>query len=539
MKKFKELLNLVSSEKLRIELTDDAENIKVIGALDLLTEEHRTLIREFKPQLIGGLKKAKRQRSISSLKINPVPEAESYVLSDAQKRMWIVSQNEEASVAYNTYAIKELSLDLDKDCFEKAIHMLVARHEALRTVFRPDVDGEIKQVVLPSKLIGLKLNFTDLSNENDPFEQMNEIISNDVLLSFDLTLGPLFRVHLFRVGMKRYQFYFNIHHIVGDGVTMQLIEDETMKLYEALRLGFKVSLPELRIQYKDYSVWQIDQISNGNFDRHKHFWKSKLEGLATKIDLPGIKLRPEFKTFNGRSLGTYISADVTEKLKQFAQGNGGSNYSTALAALDILLFKLTGERDIAIGSPVAGRNHDDLKSIVGNFVNTVVVRNTLNPEESFSAIYRDVNNAVLETLEHQIYPYDRVVENLNLKVDFSRNQLFDIMFSYHNYNSDLTLREQELTNEEVNEIRDNGRLASKLDILFNCYELGNYFYLDINYNTDVYDRETMSLFLKQYKYLLSELLSRPEEGISQINHQANALKNLKSKNLQKLKLIKK
>ncbi|NOQ72037.1 MAG: hypothetical protein GQ574_08555 [Crocinitomix sp.] len=537
MNRISKIIELIDKKQLKLRVNDD--QLRISGKTNLLTQEDKEFIADCKPIIIKALKKVELGDDTEYASISKAPSQEDYPVSAAQKRMWYVSQNEEASIAYNTFAVQDLNFELDLDAFEGALNALIERHESLRTVFKLDEKGALRQVILAADKSDFKLHYQDLSTNENGKNVIHELISKDKEKPFDLEKGPVARAILGKLGPANYVFYFNLHHIVGDGVTMGIITQEVLQVYEGLKLKTEVKLPKDRLQYKDFAHWQIQQIESGKYQKHEYFWRNKLQNYATQINLTGIKERPKIKTFNGRSLGTFIDNDLAEQMEMLTQENRSSKFSGMLTVLFILINKLTKEDDLAIGSPVAGRNHEDIKQVVGNFVNTVVHRNQIKKSDTFTTLLKRINFNVLDALEHQMYPFDKLVEELSLKVDFSRNPVFDVMFSYHNYDRLQEQNQQIITPEMSTEIVDNGALTPKLDVLFNCYEVGTGFYLDINYNTDIYEKSQIELFLKQYKKVMKEVLETPEQLIDQISHQTKTAKSLKLKNLQKLKMIKK
>jgi amino acid adenylation domain-containing protein len=448
--------------------------------------------------------------------IKQIPSQLNYALSDAQRRLWIVSQSEKASIAYNMPGTFSLAGDIDINSFRKAIDATIDRHESLRTVFKGDESGEIRQWVLDRKDLGFKIEYKDFGQHQNGYDNAAAFINEDSFKPFDLKNGPLLRASLLKVKEDKYVFYFNMHHIISDGWSMEVLTRDVLTYYDAFTENRKPELSPLKIQYRDYSAWQLGQLNEESFKEHKAFWLKKLSGELPLLDLPGAKQRPKVKTNNGRCLQAYINANVTGKLREYSEVNGGSLYIGLLAGWNVLMYHYTNQRDIIIGSSVASRNHPDLEGQIGFYSNTLALRNHIEPDESFQKFFRSLTDTTLKSFNHQMYPFIRLVEDLNLRSDPGRNVIFDVMLFLQNNGEKVN--KQELKQEEIDAITDRGYRASKFDINVAIQEINDCVSLDVTFNPDVYDRDMVEGLIKHYKQLLNALLENPEEKISQIEY---------------------
>jgi amino acid adenylation domain-containing protein len=463
---------------------------------------------------------SKREEFVQIEKVTP---QESYAISDAQRRLWVLSQFEGGSIAYNMPGIIYLNQDIDIENFKKAIDATIDRHEILRTVFRENEAGEIRQWILDRKDLDFSIDLQDFSREPGREEKVHAYISKNSRQAFDLQRGPLLRVALLQVEEEEYVFYFNIHHTISDGWSMEVLFKDVFKYYEAYQTGKEPAIKELRIQYKDYSAWQLAQLNGESFKAHKAYWLNKLSGELPLLDLPATRQRPKVRTFNGHGLQAYIDVNTTRKLKEYSEGNGGSLFMGLLAGWNILMYHYTNQKDIIIGSSVACRNHADLEDQIGFYSNTLALRNHIEPEESFQEFFRSLKEETLKSYGHEMYPFIRVVEDLNVPGDRSRNAIFDVLLFLQN-NGEKVNR-QELKEEEINAITDRGCRASKFDLNVALQEVNDCISLDITFNPDVYDKDMVEGLIRHYQQLLKTLFENPGEKISQIGYLSDKEKN--------------
>lgn len=476
-------------------------------------------------------------KKIAYLEIKKIEKQINYVVSDAQKRIWILSQYEQTSIAYNNPYLAELEGNYDEECFKRAIDSTIERHEALRTVFREDESGELKQWILSSEDLKFKCNLLDFRAIENKEENVKSYFNNDSNKVFDLEKGPLFRGCLIRLSEDKYIFYYNIHHIISDGWSMDVLTSNILSYYNAYKAKQKPNLPKLKIQYKDYAVWQINQFNNEEYKNHRNYWVNKFSGELQPLDLPHQKMRPKIKTYNGSILKTYITKELSQKLGVFCIEHKGSLFIGLLTTWKILFSRYTNKKDIIIATPVAGREHAELKDQIGIYLNTLVLRNEIDINKNFVDTFLKITDTTISSYEHQMYSYDRLLDDLNLKRDIGRNPLFDVMLSLHN----TKIKEGFVFSEEdeLFKISNQGSTNAKLDIIINMEEHGEYLYLDIHYNTDIYDEVIIKGLMNDYKLLLNELLENPFEKIGLIDYQKNNAQSLKNKNQNKLNFFKK
>jgi len=510
-----EIIKNLSQKKIKIKLDDSQNKIIVSGDTKRLTDGDKVRISQNKEELIKMLKVSKNSNTMEFKSIQPVAASESYGLSNGQLRLWILSQFEKGSQVYHLPYQIPLEGNYNIGHFEQAIYSTIERHEILRTIFKENDQGEIRQWILEPDALGFSVDFQDFRNDLNSEEKISDYIKLDVQRAFDLKKGPLLRAALLQQTDTKYVFYYNMHHIISDGWSMGLLANDVLSYYQALEAGTEATLPNLRIQYKDYADWQLNQLNAPEFQNHKDYWLAHLSGEIPLINLPTELQRPKIKTFEGASLHTYISAQQTHVLREFVKEHGGSLYMGVLSLLKVLLFKYTGTTDIVVGSPVSGRNHSDLLNQIGFYINTLALRNNIDPEEDFLSFYSKVKASTLESFEHQMYPFDKLVDELETVTYADRNPLFDVMFVFQNEEDKLeTLEVEEAWSEAIVFVENEG---AKLDLGIIVKEVGDALKFTVNYNTSIYERPMLERFIDNFKELMYAALETTTTPLEQIS----------------------
>ena len=469
-------------------------------------------------------------------KIEPVALQANYPLSSGQYRMWVLSQSEESNVSYNMPA--HLVLDgYDIPVLNKAIDAVIERHETLRTLFKEDENNEVRQWILTPEELNFKIQEKDFRAEENIQDAVANYMAQDALQPFSLDQGPLLRIALLQTSDTAYVFYYNMHHIIGDGVSKSILKRDVLAFYNAFKNNTTASLPVLGIQYKDFASWQKQQLENGAFNYLKEYWLQTLSGDRALLDLPGQNARPKVKTNNGQTLRTLVSEKDTARLRAYSKANKGTLFTGVLTIWNILFHRYTNQNDILIGTAIAGRDHVDLENQIGLYFNNMVVRNQISADENFDQTFEKVRDVMFENTKHQMYPFDSLLDDLKVKGDTSRNPLYDVMLSYHNTGENNS--KLEFTQEEADQIVVQDERGAKLDMLINFKEIGNYLYFDINYNTDLYSQNAIKGLMNSFKNLSALLLDNTQEKIGDIDFQKETKQNLRDLNVNKFKLVKK
>ncbi len=477
------------------------------------------------PELVAKIKASKNEiieylegeKNVSRRRSSIPKVAESsygYPLSSSQKRLWILSQFEDGLRAYNICHQVVLNGTYDIDVFKKSVYAVVERHEILRTVFRKDELGEVYQHVMKPEQIGFKIGYKDLRNEVEQNKIVTDFLEEDSYKAFDLENGPLMSAMLFRLTDDQYMFHYNMHHIIGDGWSMGVLAKDTLAFYESYSKPGASTVPPLNVQYKDFAAWQSQRLAQNELERDKTYWLEELSGDLPLLNLPSNLQRPSLKTNSGRILEMFLPQDKLTKLNAFTQENKGTLFTTLLSFWNILMYRYTGKRDIIIGSPVAGREHLDLENQIGFYVNTVALRNRVDPELSVSEYCKTFKDKTIKDLSHQVYPFDLLVNELNLNRDTGRSAIFDVMLALQNTgekNSESNIQ------SESGIVYDRGESMTKFDLEVNFAEIGSSLLFKVNFNTDVYEQSMVEQLMQHFDQLLTASICSPDTPVKDVS----------------------
>jgi len=435
--------------------------------------------------------------------ISQVPLAADYPVSDGQRRLWLICQQEKAGPAYHMPGQIELDAAYDIERLGKAIELVINRHEVLRTIFRENAEGELRQVIQPAIV---SENYRDMRHASAG--DIEAFLIEQAQMPFDLGKGPLIRTGFIRTAQDRHLLWFNLHHIIFDGVSMELLKKEILYIYDQLAANAHYTPTALSLQYKDYAYWQQEQLHTGKLHPHRDYWLQQLAAPIPVISLPIAGSRPSFFTFEGAALSMTIRKDLVSALKQVCREEHSTLFMGLMSVLNALIFKYTREEDIIIGTPVSGRLHPALQQQIGFYVNTIALRTHIGGADSFRTLLGKVREAAINGYEHQDHPFDRLLEELELTRDVSRSPLFDIMLILHNEQEINNLSEYEVPAEGM--INFEGSCYVKFDLNFDMSEVGDQLYVRLSYNRDIYTREAITRFLEHFQGLLQALVSAPD-----------------------------
>ncbi|SMO94888.1 AMP-binding enzyme C-terminal domain-containing protein, partial [Flavobacterium resistens] len=454
---------------------------------------------------------SKELKQSEYLDIPKAVEDESYPLTSSQNRFWILSQLEGGSLAYNMSAAVRFIGTVDYDKFEESFRLLIKRHEILRTYFKSNDQAEVRQFIIPTEQVSFSITQKSFLNNKNQHESVSDYLEEVNKEPFDLEKAPLIRASLIKLREDEHVFFLLMHHIIGDGWSMQLLISEIVKIYNSLLQGKQANLPELNIQYKDYAVWLNSELQKEKHQASEDFWLNQFSGELPVLDLPSFKKRPSVQTYNGASLTHGFSKSFLDKLKGFSEKHQSTLFMTLMTGVKVLLHKYSGQDDIVVGTPIAGREHPDLEHQIGLYLNTLPIRTLFKEQNSFLELLNQEKETLLGAYEHQAYPFDELVGKLNLKRDMSRSALFDVLVVLQNQGRLNNFNSEGLTNLEVSEYPFSRRL-SKFDIIFTFTEIEE-LNLTIEYNTDIYDDYLIERMFTHFDNLLTKLINEPETTI--------------------------
>jgi amino acid adenylation domain-containing protein len=429
-------------------------------------------------------------------------------LSFAQQRLWFMQHLAPTSPAYNMRAVVRLIGQLDSAALERSLNVIVQRHEVLRTTF-VSTDGYPQQVIAPSLYIAIPLISLDKMPPAEHDAQVQRLMLQETEELFDLARGPLLRVRLLCLAADEHVLLVTMHHIISDAWSQGIQLRELMALYDADLTGTPSPLPELPIQYADYAAWQRQWLQSEPLTAQMRYWKGQLGPPLPTLDLLGDRPRPAVATHRGVWDYFTLPASLLDQLKALSQRSGVTLFMTLLAALDVLLYRYTGQTDIVVGSPIAGRNRSEVEGLLGLFVNMLALRTQLDGDPPFEELLQRVRVVALAAYAHQDIPFEQLIEELQIPRDLSRNPLFQVMLVLQNIplpalkGPGLTLVPMEVTST-----------TTTLDLALYMRELEQALQVRVEYNIDLFDDATIRRMIGHLCMLLTSIVAEPERSIS-------------------------
>ncbi|MDN5217514.1 condensation domain-containing protein, partial [Fulvivirgaceae bacterium BMA12] len=460
------------------------------------------------PTLAGQAALIRAQQREVYEEIEPVAMQEDYALSHGQRRLWVLEQHQQDALAFNGLIAYRLEGSVSVRSLQSSFSSLVGRHESLRTVFVV-VEGEPRQKILSVEGSGFELDYEDLRDDPQAVERAKQISEQMAGTAFDLSTGPLLRVKLLQIEETSYVFAMSMHHIVSDEWSMQVLFKEVLLLYNADVSGESNPLRPLSIHYKDYAHWQMGQLSGERLRSHHTYWMDQLSGELPLLELPTDYPRPSVKTYNGDNVSLVLDPGLSGKLKMMGDQEGVTLFMVLLSTVYVLLYRYTGQKDLIVGTPVAGREHLDLEDQIGYYLNTLALRVQISGEESFKELLGKVKTVSLEGFAHQQYPFDKLVEELGVEEDPSHAPLFDVAMVLQNvevHTDDLpTMSGVEVSSLGV------GLKISKGDLRFQFFNQGGQLVVDLEYNTDIFKPARIERMAHHLEALLEVVVKEPEQ----------------------------
>ncbi|WP_035978579.1 condensation domain-containing protein, partial [Bradyrhizobium sp. th.b2] len=424
-----------------------------------------------------------------------VSRDEPLVLSFAQQRLWFLAQLDQDSTSYHVPLALRLRGVLDRRAWRRSLDRVLARHEALRSVFVAP-EGKPWVEVLPPDA-GLPVLEHDLRDRPDADAALLDLCREEARTPFDLARGPLIRGRLIRTSDGEHVFLLTQHHIVSDGWSLGVLVRELSQLYRAFVAGQDDPLPPLAIQYPDYAAWQRQWLSGERLQRQAQYWRNNLSGAPARLALPTDRPRPAEQSFAGANLPVVIDADLTRDLKRLSRQHGTTLFMTVLAAWAAVLLRLSGQDDIVIGVPSANRGRCELEGLIGFFVNALALRLDLSGAPSVAELLERTRRTALGAQEHQDLPFEQVVEIVQPPRHLDHTPLFQVMLAWQNNaipSFDLPGLLVEAAGQGFDQV--------KFDLELNLCEHGEVIAGTLGYATALFDQATIE---RQRGYLLALL----------------------------------
>ncbi len=489
--------------QLGVQLRVENDKLRIDAPKGIIDAPLREELFQRKAEILHILNGSVNVTNTAAMPLHRINRERSLPLSFSQERLWLLHQHEPESAAYNMPRRFRLRGRIEEMAIEHAFVALVRRHETLRTTFR-FADGQIEQVIAPEPNIALeKVDLRQLPNavrEAEATRLADELSGK----AFDLNSGPLFKIVLYQLDEDDYVLYVNMHHIISDYWSFGIMDREFTELYRAFVAGRPPQLPELPVQYADFAYCQRNWFQGQVFETHLAYWREKLGGELATLSLPTDRARPSVQTHHGAEEWLLLPQNLVDKLRGLSRREGVSLFMVLLAAFKILLFRYSGQEDIVVGTPIAGRNRVETERLIGFFVNTILMRTDLSGNPTFVGLLERVRETALGAYAHQDMPFEKIVEELAPQRDLSRTPLFQVFFNHIRVNDEPGL---------TAEIDGGTEKEAKFDITVYIWERDDAIHVTALYNTDIFDAERIVTMLDQYQLLLKQVVAGPEEKI--------------------------
>ncbi|HEX8177814.1 MAG TPA: amino acid adenylation domain-containing protein [Pyrinomonadaceae bacterium] len=432
-------------------------------------------------------------------------------LSHAQQRLWFFDQLEPGSPMYNCPGAVRLKGRLQLKAFEQALNEVIRRHESLRTTFTT-IEGQPVQLVHePWRLTVPVVDLSELSEAKRDAASL-QLAMQEAVRPFNLEQGPLLRVTLLRLSEEEHLALLTMRHIISDGWSVGILVNEVATCYDALCTGLPPQLPDLPIQYADYAAWQRESWQGESLERQLDYWREQLSGNLPILELPTDKPRPAIKSFRGAHRNLLLPVELMQALKDLSQREGVTLFMTLLATYAVLLRRYSGQEDICIGTPIAGRTRKETEGLIGFFVNTLVLRVDLTGHPTFRELLHRVREVALGAYANQDVPFERLVDELGTERALSHTPLFQAMFVLQNAPRDelhlagLTLQRVEVESQ-----------AAKFDLTLAMEEMREGLMVRLEYNTDLFEADTISRLCQHLQLLLEDVARQPHLRLMELS----------------------
>ncbi|HEY0602658.1 MAG TPA: amino acid adenylation domain-containing protein, partial [Herpetosiphonaceae bacterium] len=433
-----------------------------------------------------------------------------FPLSFAQQRLWFLHQLEPDSPLYNMPIAVRLQGTLSREALTDSLDAIVERHESLRTTFTVVDEQPIQLIAAQGRITIREIDLSYLQGEQQAAET-SRLVTEEARQPFKLAQGPLLRALLLRLSQQEHVLLLTLHHIIADGWSLGVLVQEVAAFYQASLTGQLPNLPELEIQYADFAQWQRDELSGEFLEEQLAYWKQQLGGDVPALDLPTDHSRPASPTFRGALHSFTLSRALSDSLKALCRQEGATTFMALLAAFKTALYRYTEQTDIAVGTPIAGRNQEAIEPLIGFFANTLVLRTDVSNNPSFRELLGRVRNVTLGAYEHQDIPFEMLVEALQPRRSLSHNPLFQVMLVLQNAPMPaLRLANLTLSTFDI----DSG--TAKFDMLLAFHETEDGLHGTIEYSTELFEAATIERLAGHLSTLLSAAVADPDRRLADL-----------------------
>ncbi|MGZ8172154.1 MULTISPECIES: amino acid adenylation domain-containing protein [Methylobacter] len=502
---------LATLRDLNVRLYVEGGELKCKAPRNVLTDEIKTHLKARKNELIDAFSYAGKYNEIS---ISPAPRTDSIPLSYAQQRLWFLDQLAPNNAFYNVPLALRLNGKLNAAALEQSLDEIIRRHQSLRTKF-VSVNGQAEQVI--TEQFKFPIAYVDLTGvpEQSRPAALLDLSCLEAEKPFDLSTEPLLRALLIELlndsNKQEHILLITLHHIVSDGWSSEILTRELVALYQAFSEGKVSPLSELAIQYADFAYWQRQRLVGDVLQRQIDYWQKQLRAAPAVLELPTDHPRPPVMNYCGASYSFSIPPELAKQVYALNRSHDTTLFMTLLAAFNVLLCRYSHQQDLCIGTPIANRNRLEIEGLIGFFVNTLVLRADLSGEPSFKELLGQVRRTVLDAQSHQDLPFEQLVEVLQPERNMSYSPLFQVMFTLQN-----TVRHSlELSGLDISAVEKESSIA-KFDLTLHIQEESGLLNGMIEYNTGLFEHDTIARLAEHYLILLQGIVDRPDRRLSEL-----------------------
>ncbi|WP_165571881.1 non-ribosomal peptide synthetase [Chryseobacterium sp. JM1] len=497
----KDFIEKLKENNIKVVLNND--DLEVISYVEHIPDQLLKQLKEQKEAIVQFLK------GNTSHKISTNKDGSFYYnTSYAQKEIWAECQISAASLAYN------LSSSIHKEevfyigPLRKALDFMIRKYEILRTNFKLDPSGELKQVIHQQRAGEIiEADFTTRT-----YEEGIQLINENHSIHFDLENDSLLKCYLIHLPKQQSILGFTMHHIISDEWSVKIFEQELFELYHTYLHEKEPVTESLDFQYRDYVDWYEKELDERR--DHKEYWKDILLPLPETVHLPTYRMKPSARSYDSRTAQMFLSVQETYLFNELVQKQKGSLFVGILTVTNIILSRYTHHEDITIGSPMAVRERNEFKKQLGYFIKILILRNKVSPQDSFNSLFKRIKDNMAPAYEHSIYPVSEILKDVGFKRDQTRNSIFDVSVTFIGEQQDIHFTE-EIYPDIIEEFDGNG---CKNDIEMHFVVVNKQLCICVNYNKNIYDSDTVNHFIKHYKALLVELVAMPDQRLSAIEY---------------------
>ena len=522
-----EVMAGIWAEVLHLERVAIDENFFELGGHSLLAMQVTSRLREaFKVELpvrtlfekptIAGLARSV-EKAIAAAGGMEAPPIEATArdgelrLSFAQERLWFLDQLEPGSPAYNSRVASRLKGPVNLVALKNALTEIVRRHEILRTSF-PAVNGRPAQVIMQPLRVSFPIADLSLLDALEREFAARKLIAREVRRALDLSKGPVARAYLLRLSQQEHILLLVIHHIAFDAWSANVLLREMAALYATFSQGQPSTLDELRIQYADYAHWQREWLRGEALRSLLSYWKQQLGGAPVLLNLRTDRPRPTESNSRGATIDFSLTEELTSSLGELSRQENSTLFMTLMAAFQTLLSRYSGQEDISVGTPIAGRDHVETEGLIGCFINTLVVRSYTPGDLKFRELLRKVRHVMLEAFANQELPFEKIVDALGIERNPSYTPLYQVLLGLVKTPVNR-LHVVESTNLTIGSVPTHAGTAN-LDLVMELREIGGRLVGSVEYRTDLFNDETIMRMISHFEILLTSIVANPDTRLS-------------------------